>query len=222
MLLLYRLGENRFSVSDFPLLYSLYRWHVCFCIIHPSASYTAEKTLLFPGTYWSNNCHSGLKFPHSSYFLFYMFSKVYLKTKKMTDISQTQADFKAKSRRNPLWIPRLFNAKSGCVCRNRRYFRRFRYTLWIFWVKHAAGCRCSQSPAAFCAAVHCLFLQPNRCGKPEQKRTYFVTSWVSLYFMLVASLFPYFIKKASKNVLTNACQSAIITKRWGQRESKAS
>ena len=49
--------------------------------------------------------------------------KVYLKTKKMTDISQTQAGFKAKSRRNPLWIPRLFNAKSRCVCRNRRYFR---------------------------------------------------------------------------------------------------
>ena len=39
------------------------------------------------------------------------FSKVYLKTKKMTDISQTQAGF--------------------CVCRNRRYFRRFRYTLII-------------------------------------------------------------------------------------------
>jgi len=38
------------------------------------------------------------------------FAKVYLKTKKMTDISQTQAGFKAKSRRNPLWIPRLFNA----------------------------------------------------------------------------------------------------------------
>ena len=55
--------------------------------------------------------------------------KVYLKTKKMTDISQTQAGFKAKSRRNPLWIPRLFNAKSRCVCRNRLYFRLFRYTL---------------------------------------------------------------------------------------------
>ena len=49
--------------------------------------------------------------------------------KKMTDISQTQAGCKAKSRRNPLWIPRLFNVKSGCVCRNRRYFRLFRYTL---------------------------------------------------------------------------------------------
>ena len=114
MLLLYRLGENRFSVSDFPLLYSLYRWHVCFCIIHPSASYTAEETLLFPGTYWSNNCYAGLKFPHSSYFLFYMFSKVYLKTKKMTDISQTQAEFKAKSRRNPLWIPRAIPHNSKC------------------------------------------------------------------------------------------------------------
>ena len=27
------------------------------------------------------------------------------------------------------YCPRLFNAKSGCVCRNRRYFRLFRYTL---------------------------------------------------------------------------------------------
>ena len=36
--------------------------------------------------------------------------KVYLKTKKMTDISQTQAGCKAKSRRNPLWISRSFKA----------------------------------------------------------------------------------------------------------------
>ena len=56
-------------------------------------------------------------------------SKVYLKTKKMTNISQAQAGFKAKSRRNPLWISRLFNAKSSCVCRNRLNFRLFRYTL---------------------------------------------------------------------------------------------
>ena len=55
--------------------------------------------------------------------------EVYLKTKKMTDISQTQAGCKAKSRRNPLWVPRLFNASSRFVCRNRRYFRLFRYTL---------------------------------------------------------------------------------------------
>ena len=54
---------------------------------------------------------------------------MYLKTKKMTDISQTQAGFKAESRRNPLWIPRRFNAKSRCVCRNRLNFRLFRYTL---------------------------------------------------------------------------------------------
>ena len=53
--------------------------------------------------------------------------KVYLKTKKMTDISQTQAGCKAKSCRNPLYIPRLLTQKSRCVCRNRRYFRRFRY-----------------------------------------------------------------------------------------------
>ena len=51
--------------------------------------------------------------------------KVYLKTKRTTDISQTQAEFKAKSHRNPLRIPRLFNAKSCCVCRNRLNFRIF-------------------------------------------------------------------------------------------------
>ena len=44
---------------------------------------------------------------------------MYLKTKKMAPISQAHAGFKAKGRRNPLWIPRLFNAESGCDCRNR-------------------------------------------------------------------------------------------------------
>ncbi|MDY5644202.1 MAG: hypothetical protein SPH45_04820, partial [Gemmiger qucibialis] len=39
---------------------------------------------------------------------------VYLKTKKMTDISQTQAGFKAKSRGNPLWIPRAIPHNSKC------------------------------------------------------------------------------------------------------------
>ena len=58
-----------------------------------------------------------------------MFDRVYLKTKKMTNISQAQAGFKANSRRNPLWISRLFHAKSSCVCRNRLNFRLFGYTL---------------------------------------------------------------------------------------------
>ena len=39
---------------------------------------------------------------------------VYLKTKKITDISQTQAGFKARSRRNPLWIPRAIPHNSKC------------------------------------------------------------------------------------------------------------
>ncbi len=51
--------------------------------------------------------------------------KVYLKTKRTMDISQTQAECKAKSHRNSLRIPRLFNAKSSCVCRNRLNFRIF-------------------------------------------------------------------------------------------------
>ena len=51
--------------------------------------------------------------------------KVYLKTKRTTDISQTQAGCKAKSHWNPLRISRLFNAKSCCVCRNRLNFRIF-------------------------------------------------------------------------------------------------
>ena len=55
-------------------------------------------------------------------------AKVCLKTKKMTNISQAQAGFKANSRRNPLWISRLIHAKARCVCRNRLNFRLFRYT----------------------------------------------------------------------------------------------
>ena len=82
------------------------------------------------------------KMPHCTYFICPIYkirigvlsvipssSKVYLKTKKMTNISQAQAGFKANSRRNPLWISRLFNAKSSCACRNRLNFRLFRYTL---------------------------------------------------------------------------------------------
>ena len=68
--------------------------------------------------------------PHSPHLVRLL--KVYLKTKKMTDISQAQDGFKAKSRRNLLWIPRTFNAKSRCVCRNRRYFRLFSCTIDCF------------------------------------------------------------------------------------------
>ena len=95
--------------------------------------------------------------------------KVYLKTKKMTDISQKQAGCKAKSRRNPLWIPRLFNAKSRCVCRNRRYFRLFRYTL----VKrchargrHTFGKYVQTGSAAKLAANLAYYIIPARQIKP--------------------------------------------------------
>jgi len=74
---------------------------------------------------------------------------VYLKTKKMTDISQTQAGFKAESRRNPLWIPRRFNAKSRCVCRNRLNFRLFRYTLVLSETSKSSSV--SVNAAGFCA-----------------------------------------------------------------------
>ena len=63
-----------------------------------------------------------------SFLLSFCYTKVCLKTKKMTSISQAQAGFKANSRRNPLWISRLFNAKASCACRNRLNFRLFRYT----------------------------------------------------------------------------------------------
>ena len=74
---------------------------------------------------------------------------MYLKTKKMTDISQTQAGFKAESRRNPLWIPRHFNAKSRCVCRNRLNFRLFRYTLVLSETSKSSSV--SANAAGFCA-----------------------------------------------------------------------
>ena len=74
---------------------------------------------------------------------------MYLKTKKKTDISQTQAGFKAESRRNPLWIPRRFNAKSRCVCRNRLNFRLFRYTLVLSETSKSSSV--SANAAGFCA-----------------------------------------------------------------------
>ena len=97
----------------------------------------------------------------------------------MTDISQTQAGCKAKSRRNPLWIPRLFNAKSRCVCRNRRYFRLFRYTL----VKrchargrHTFGKYVQTGSAAKLAANLAYYIIPARQIKPinPQKRPLFL------------------------------------------------
>ena len=54
----------------------------------------------------------------------------------MTDISQTQAGFKAKSCGNPLRLPRLFNAKSGYVCRNK--LRQHR-TIPALRLKHRSG-----------------------------------------------------------------------------------
>ena len=52
----------------------------------------------------------GMKFRKPHFHCTNLLLNVYLKTKKMTDTSQTQAGCKAKSRGNPLWIPRLFKA----------------------------------------------------------------------------------------------------------------
>ena len=86
---------------------------------------------------------------------------MYLKTKKMTDISQTQAGFKAESRRNPLWIPRRFNAKSRCVCRNRLNFRLFRYTLVLTETSKSSSV--SVNAAGFCACERSAILVALRC-----------------------------------------------------------
>ena len=86
---------------------------------------------------------------------------MYLKTKKMTDISQTQAGFKAESRRNPLWIPRRFNAKSRCVCRNRLNFRLFRYTLVLSETSKCSSV--SANAAGFCACERSAIFVALRC-----------------------------------------------------------
>ena len=86
---------------------------------------------------------------------------MYLKTKKMTDISQTQAGFKAESRRNPLWIPRRFNAKSRCVCRNRLNFRLFRYTLVLSETSKSSSV--SANAAGFCGCERSAIFVALRC-----------------------------------------------------------
>lgn len=87
--------------------------------------------------------------------------KVYLKTKKMPDISQTQTGCKAKSRRNSLWIPRRFNAKSRCVCRNRLNFRLFRYTLVLSETSKSSSV--SVNAAGFCACERSAIFVALRC-----------------------------------------------------------
>ena len=79
----------------------------------------------------------------------------------MTDISQTQAGFKAESRRNPLWIPRRFNAKSRCVCRNRLNFRLFRYTLVLSETSKSSSV--SVNAAGFCACERSAIFVALRC-----------------------------------------------------------
>ena len=86
---------------------------------------------------------------------------MYLKTKKMTNISQTQAGFKAESRRNPLWIPRRFNAKSRCVCRNRLNFRLFRYTLVLSETSKSSSV--SVNAAGYCACERSAIFVALRC-----------------------------------------------------------
>ena len=80
---------------------------------------------------------------------------------------------------NPLWIPRLFNVKSGCVCRNRRYFQLFRYTL----VKrchargrHTFGKYVQTGSAAKLAANLAYYIIPARQIKPinPKKRPLFL------------------------------------------------
>ena len=67
---------------------------------------------------------------------------MYLKTKKMTDISQTQAGCKAKSRRNPLWIPRLFNAiPHNPALRLKHRFGRLRHGICVAKMLDNVGLR---------------------------------------------------------------------------------
>ena len=104
--------------------------------------------------------------------------KVHLKTKKMTNISQAQAGFKANSRRNPLWISRLFNAKSSCACRNRLNFRLFRYTLdkntvvsllYRFPAKMQLPCRNGRSIVAVFMGVEAHLAQRGQ-QRPQRDR----------------------------------------------------
>ena len=71
-----------------------------------------------------------------------------IRKQRKTDISQRQAEFKAKSHRNSLRISRLFNAKSRCVCRNRLNFRIFRYTLGLSPAYFAASSCATQASAS--------------------------------------------------------------------------
>ena len=60
-----------------------------------------------------------------------------------------------------MWIPRRFNAKSRCVCRNRLNFRLFRYTLVLSETSKSSSV--SANAAGFCACERSAIFAALRC-----------------------------------------------------------
>ena len=60
-----------------------------------------------------------------------------------------------------MWIPRRFNAKSRCVCRNRLNFRLFRYTLVLSETSKSSSV--SANAAGFCACERSAIFVALRC-----------------------------------------------------------
>ena len=94
----------------------------------------------------------------------------------MTNISQTQAGFKSKSLGILCGFQGFLTQNPAALVETDDIFDVSDTPYGFSGLNTLRAAGVPNPPAAFCAAVHCLFLQPNRCGKPEQKRIYFVIS----------------------------------------------
>ena len=101
-----------------------------------------------------------------------MFPKVYLKTKKMTNISQTQAGFKSKSLGILCGFQGFLTQNPAALVETDDIFDVSDTPYGFSGLNTLRAAGVPNPPPRFIAC----FLQPNRRGKPEQKRIYFVIS----------------------------------------------
>ena len=105
-----------------------------------------------------------------------MFLKVYLKTKKMTNISQTQAGFKSKSLGIHCGFQGFLTQNPAALVETDDIFDVSDTPYGFSGLNTLRAAGVPNPPPPFAQRFIACFLQPNRRGKPEQKRIYFVIS----------------------------------------------
>ena len=130
-----------------------------------------------------------------------MFPKVYLKTKKMTNISQTQAGFKSKSLGILCGFQGFLTQNPAALVETDDIFDVSDTPYGFSGLNTLRAAGVPHPPPPFAQRFIACFCSQTAAASQSKSAH------------ILSSLESPCIKKTSKNVLTNACQSAIITKR---------